>query len=475
MYKHAENAVVSGTGGRRRVAALLLVATLLLGGAPGCAALSNPVGDAVPVRLVPPEFLAPSRDGEQTVPLTLLSQPHPSEYQIASGDTLGIVIDGVLGDRNQSLPFHVAAPVQIHDQRRLPASLGYPITVQEDGTVTLPNLTAPVSVRGLTIARAVAVIRKAYIDNKLIKEDSNERVLVTLLDRRREHILVFRQEAAGLVNGPDGVTASSKRGTGVEVDLPAYENDVLHALAQTGGLPGLDAYNEIVIFRNCFQDGAAREVIRKGLEAQPPKHGPLPLVPGAQAVRIPLRLPPGVPLPISPEDVVLHTGDVVFLEGRDPQVFHTAGLLPPGTHFLPRDYDLDVIAAITQVRGPLMNGAFAVSNLSGALIAPGLGNPSPSLLLVIRRTPRGGQVPILVDINQALRDPRERILVQAGDVLILQEKPEEALTRYFTQTFLNFNLLWEPIHSRFATGVLDVSAPDRLPGRIGTVNITPPQ
>jgi hypothetical protein len=64
-----------------------------------------------------------------------------------------------------------------------------------------------------------------------------------------------------------------------------------------------------------------------------------------------------------------------------------------------------------------------------------LGNPSPSLLSVIRKTPNGGQLNIRVDLNRALRDPRERILVQAGDVLILQETPGEAIARYFSQTF----------------------------------------
>ena len=32
-------------------------------------------------------------------------------------------------------------------------------------------------------------------------------------------------------------------GTGQIIDLPAYQNDVLTALARTGGLPGTDAKN----------------------------------------------------------------------------------------------------------------------------------------------------------------------------------------------------------------------------------------
>jgi hypothetical protein len=179
---------------------------------------------------------------------------------------------------------------------------------------------------------------------------------------------------------------------------------------------------------------------------------------------------PGSPLPFGPNDVVLQTGDVVFLEARDEQVFFTGGLLPPGQYILPRDQDLDVVEAVSRVRGPLFNGAFGGSNLSGALIQPGIGNPSPSLLVVLRRTPGGGQVPIVVDLREALKHPEERILVKAGDVLMLQERPGEAVARYMSQTFLNFDVAWEFLHSAHSSGVMDVAAPERLPQRVFTIN-----
>src|SRR5207253_38572 len=110
---------------------------------------------------------------------------------------------------------------------------------------------------------------------------------------------------------------------------------------------------------------------------------------GGPVTRIPLRTPHGQLPAMRPEDVVLHTGDVVFLEARDAELFYTGGLLPPGAHVLPRDHDLDVIEAIALVRGALFNGAFGGSNLSGTLLQGGLGNPSPSLLAVVRRAPDG--------------------------------------------------------------------------------------
>jgi hypothetical protein len=383
-----------------------------------------------------------------------------------------VYIEGFLGDRNLPLPIHVAPQVQVREQRRLPAATGYPVPVHEDGTITLPLLD-PVLVQGKTVAEAQAAIRELYIKKQLLKPDQ-ERILVTLLNSRQYHILVLRQEAAGFNFGPEGLISTGKRGTGHGVDLFAYENDVLHALTQTGGLPGLDALNEVIIFRGCFRDDQERAALAQQYASLPPGcNFPAPANHGGPIIRIPLRYPPGEQPPIHPADVVLQTGDVVLVEARDNDFYYTAGLLPSGEHVLPRDYPLDVLRAVVQARGPLFNGAIATNNLSGNLIAPGIGNPSPSLLVVLRQMPNGAQLPILVDINRAILDPRERILVQAGDVLILQEEPGEALTRYFTQTFLNFNLFWQVIHDRFVTGVIDVSAPDRLPNRLGVVNVGP--
>jgi protein involved in polysaccharide export with SLBB domain len=457
----------------------MFAAVFLLGGLSGCAALSNPVGDAVPVRKVPPELLGGTKDVAHTIPLSLLGQPQPDAYRLARGDTLAVFIDGILGDRTGLLPVNVAPPIQIPDQRRLTPSLGYPVTVQPDGTVALPRLEKPLFVEGMTLAQARDAIRDTYGKAGLIKP-ALDRVLVSLLQPRQTEVLVFRQERANFALLPPstGLFATTRRGTGHLVQLPAYENDVLHALTLTGGLPGLDCYNEVIIQRACFRDRAAAAAMLGHADAT--KGGtaaaavpPTGLLPGQAVVRIPLRLPPGQPLPVHPEDVVLHQGDVVFLEARDDEVFYSGGLLPPGAFILPRDHDLDVVSAVALVRGPLINGDFGGSNLSGDLVKPGIGNPSATLLVVVRRTPGGGQVAIKVDLGRALRDPRERIPVHPGDVLILQEKPEEALARVFTQTIFNFDIFAQVFHSRFATGVLDVSAPDRLPGRLGTVNTTP--
>src|SRR5438094_9273778 len=84
----------------------------LLGVLSGSAALTNPVADAVPVRKVPPEFLAPSHDDEKTVPLTLLGMPAPATYRLAPGDVLGVSIEKSQGAPILPTQLHVALPLQ---------------------------------------------------------------------------------------------------------------------------------------------------------------------------------------------------------------------------------------------------------------------------------------------------------------------------------------------------------------------------
>jgi protein involved in polysaccharide export with SLBB domain len=429
------------------------------------------------VRHLPPELLVPSKEGECTIPLTLLRQPPVETYRLAAGDILGVYVEGYLGDRNQPLPLHIYQPFQNLNryQRRFPPSVGYPVTVQQDGTISLPSV-PPIAVAGLSLREAREAVRNLYLKKELIQPE-NDRIFVTLLQGRDYQVLVLRQEASAFSLGLEGPVVNSKRGSGLVLDLPAYENDVLHALTQTGGLPGLDACNEIIIMRGGFRDACDRDALLKRLETTRADANPLQALGlGGEIIRIPLRLPGGAKPHIRPEDVILHTGDVVFVEAKEDGYFYTGGLLPPGKHLLPRDHDFDVVEAVAQVRGPLINGDFGGSNLSGDLVKPGIGNPSATLLVVVRRTPGGGQVPIRVDLGRALRDPNERIRLQAGDVLILQETPGQAFTRYFTQTFLNFDIFWRVINTRNVTGALDVSAPDRLPGRLGTVTtVAPPR
>jgi hypothetical protein len=426
----------------------------------GCAALTNPVLNGVPVRRLPTEVLSgPRREGLQTIPLSLLRQQQPEEYILAPGDVMGVFIPGIfsLTSEDQPLPTPpVYFPSRIDPLGSgLPPSLGYPISIRKDGTIALPFVD-PIRLEGLTVEEANEVVRKTYLDRRLL-QPGREAVFVTLMQPRQIRVLVFRQEVGGFAAGGRGDIAASnvKQGTGHIVDLRAYDNDVLNALAYTGGLPGLDAFDGAYIFRG----GQSNAVLTQRLEAMQAKPNLSSLADlNVETVYIPTRWPPETPLPFKPEDVVLQTGDVVLFEARNRDLFYTGGLLPAGEHALPRDYDLDVVEAVAQIRGTILNGAFGGSTFTGELIPPGIGNPSPSALTVIRRTPGGGQVSISVDLNRALRDPRERILVQADDVLILQETVGEAMARYFTEVF-NFTLVSRAITRSSTTGVATLSTP----------------
>jgi hypothetical protein len=438
----------------------------------GCAAITNPVANGVPVRRLPPELLSEPKEGARPLPLSLLRQKPPKQYALGAGDVLAVWVEGVLGERNQ-IP-----PVNFPESHSLPPAVGYPVTLRSDGTVALPFV-EPVALQGLSIEEAQAAVRNAYTKEKIL-QPGRERVLVSLLRRRVEQVLVFREDAGGqggagpstgtttrsfgVTFGPGGTAGSLKRGTGFAVDLPAYENDVLHALAQTGGLPGLDAANEVVIQRGYFQDVLDREALVRELQAQPTPHPTLSSARGergartGQTVRIPLRLRPGDVPSIEPEDIILHTGDIIYIEAREAEFFYTGGLLPPGQFVIPRDYDLDVVQAVSLVGGPLVSGGLNPINLSGTFIVGGIGFPSASLVSIIRRTPNGGQMAIRVDLNRALRDPRERILIQPKDVVLLQETSEEAFARYFTAVF-KFNFFWQLIHGPHESGTTTVALP----------------
>jgi hypothetical protein len=417
----------------------------------GCASLTNPTADGIPVRHLPPELLARPRAEEKPIPLTLLRQEPPDVYRLGPGDVLGVFVAGILGEPNQPIPVRYA------ETGNAPPALGYPLPVREDGKLPLPRV-APLKVEGMTVAEAQEAIRKAYVGPPQLINPENAQIIVTLQRPRHYRVLVVREDSGGpIINQTSGligttstIVGNAKRGYGVALDLPAYENDVLNALTRTGGLPGLDALNEVFVQRGGAR-GAARPTIMPGPQpdafgcpdgsgvggcAGPGGAGPDG---DGAGIRIPLRLRPGEEIPFTARDVILNEGDVVVIRARDAELFYTGGLLGSGEYILPRDHDLDVMQAVALVHATLFNGGLNTNNFTGAVTATGLGNPSPTLLTVIRRTACGGQVVIKVDLNRAAVEPRERILVQPGDVLVLQETLPESITRYVTQVFrLNF-------------------------------------
>ena len=447
---------------------IVLAASL---GLAGCSSVTNPVADGIPVGRVRSELLARSKEDMRDIPVLLLRR-HPIEiYKVGPGDTLGIVIDAILGSSEQ------VVPVRPGENPDAPPSIGYPVPVRDDGTIALPHI-PPIYVQGMSISEIEIAMRKAYTEtNKIINDPKKFNAIVTLQRKRTAKILVIRQDSGGstavsnqTIFGSTSVQSSPKRGTGQLLELPIGENDVLTALAKTGGLPGIDAINEVVIERSRPETSPAGDgkdakdakdaVAKVPADAKNPgaSEPKAPVKYVKQYIRIPLRLRPGDPFPFTEEDIILQSGDVVFIAARDADVYYTAGLLGAGQYALPRDTDLDVIQAICVVRGPLLNGAFSGNNLQGSVVNTGIGVPNPSRVTILRKTAGGGEMRIKVDLNVAFRDIRQRPLIQSGDIIVLQQSPGEALVAYITQV-LKIDTIIHAISSKTVTSDVTTSVP----------------
>jgi hypothetical protein len=60
---------------------------------------------------------------------------------------------------------------------------------------------------------------------------------------------------------------------------------------------------------------------------------------------------------------------------------------------------------------------------------------------VIRELPCGSQIAIKVNLNRALQNPGERILIQPKDVIVLRYTLEEEVGNVFL-SLIQFNFLW---------------------------------
>jgi hypothetical protein len=322
-------------------------------------------------------------------------------------------------------------------------AVGLPMEVSLEGTLALP-LIPPLKVEGLTLPEASEQIRRAYAVDRKILEQGRERILISLIRPRVNRILVVRDD----VNNPFPVyqpqgnaSLLSRRGNGTVIDLPAFENDVLHALTTTGGLPGVDAYSTIWIFRSRTLPGTVDTFKRQVDSGQQPERLFEDAKTERSTIRIPLRVYPGEPLPFSEEDVILEAGDVVYLETRQSEYFFSGGLLPAGQVVLPRDYDLDVIGALALATGSTGGPAGGVS--AAAFNFKGPYNPGdvipPTRVLILRTLATGEQIQIRIDLKKAMHDPGERLIIAPGDVVMLYYKPGEVIGNY-ALNFVTFNV-----------------------------------
>lgn len=430
-------------------------AVLLASSLTGCAAFTNPVANGIPVHLVPDELLAESREQYESVDLAMLRQPPVEKYILDVGDTLGIYVERIIGD--ESTP----PPVNLPSTPDEPPAIGFPFAIRADGTISLP-LVDPIVVTGKSIEEAEEAVKEAYRAKEILPVDEvNPRIIVTLLRPRTVRVLVVREDGStpqitvqnqSLRGFGSSRTSISGGGgsTGNALELPIGQNDLLTALTSTGGLPGVGAEQEVVIYRGYATGDALDGSYLNGL---PIESGATTDAAGIRRViRVPLRKRCGLTVTVPREHVILQDGDIITITAREPELYYTGGLLPASEVGLPLDYDLNVVEAVLRANGPLVNGGINGNNLNGAIVGTGLGNPSPSQLSLLRKLPNGQQVNILIDLNEALRDPRQNILVQNHDILLLQENRDEAFTRYFNGSLFQMDLFFRWLNRADATG-----------------------
>lgn len=315
------------------------------------------VSGGIPASSLPDEFRMPIRTGGAPLNYTMLTTPPPADYLLGPNDVIEVNVADLF-------PNGDFRPMNV--------------TVMGSGHVQLP-LVGPVEVSGMNLAQAQAAITRAYANGYF----NSPRVSVALTQKATYSVVVL-----GKVGHP-GVT-----------ELPRYENDVAHAIAQAGGLAE-DAADTIEVHRRA--------------------HGVNP-----EVVTIPLR--GANAFSFGPNDVVLYPGDVVVIPGRRNDVFYVVGKLSTtnnvrfstslqarefGNGFLlPRDREIDVVTAVAMA----------------GYIDP---IDSPTTVTVQRYIP--GEKPLLirVDLIKARYCREENVNICPGDIVYLNPDAQW----YFRRTF----------------------------------------
>ncbi len=360
--------------------------------------------NAIPAAFLPSEMTALPKEYMVPIEWTRLRRPPVREHIVGPEDVLGVYVEEVL-------PSEKASPTLFFPGQQESPSMGQPMRVQADGTIFLP-LVGTTDLAGLTLPQATEKIRAAYLDKQILKE--KQFVNVELIKARTVKVFVVRDDTV------IETVASTERRKTMALELPLFENDVLHALSASGGLPSEDAYNEIWVLRGATISESQTFDMIDQITDQLSENDTIAA--SSELIRIPLRACPGQELPFSPDDIVLNDGDVVFIESR-MEFYLTGGLIEGGQHLLPRDEDIDVLEAMAMAGnnayGPV--GRAVGNNFRGG---PGALIP-PTRVVIVRKLKSGEQIKIAVDVRAALNDPNERVLIQDRDVIILEYRTHE--------------------------------------------------
>lgn len=382
----------------------LLLLIHALGLSTGCSSILFKI-KGVPASEIPDSLRPATRNDRIPIDYRLLGQIPPEVYRVNSGDVLGVAVDGIFPFSPPTAP-PSALPVNFPDSGNpMPPSTGFPVVVQQDGTIQLPGID-PFSVRMMTIEEIRRTIADAYRKSRVIR-DEKIFPIVSLIKTRTYNVSVIRRD---LDMGSQSI------------QLDAYRNDILHALLKSGGLPGEKAKDQVTILRYSPLASSANPV-GETIPTQVPTDAERVTYWDA-AQTIPLTIPVGTAIYFPLSGSILNEGDIMYIENRETEVFYTAGMIPAGQHLLPRDYDIDIFEAMSIAGYSYGSGGAAGGNLIG------ITGVSPTQLFVFRKGPDGNQITIKVDLEKAICDPRERLIVKAGDKLLLRYNPKEEVANF---------------------------------------------
>lgn len=419
----------------QRPATIVVFFVLLAIGVTGCSSISR--RETVSPYCFSNGMYGGPRSELAPINLVRLRQDPPAVYMLGPGDILGIYIEGVLaGSNTNNNQQSEMLPIIQSDWADIPAAIGYPIRIRDDGTLSLP-LVAPIMAEGLTIAQLEDAIRKAYVEDNKLLQPGADRIILTLMKPRTYKVLVIREDIDPSVHPrqtkeSEFVIGSERTGAAKAVELRAYENDVLHALSESGGLPGVNAKNELIVLRGTFDEAQDLAPILDDIDSYVRVSDDKSKDP-ENVIRIPLRANPGEkPQELRQQDVILGDGDIVFIQSRDAEVFYTGGLLKGGQHPIPRDYDLDVLGAMAMAGGSIAAAAGG-ANIDG--FGSGVGSIFPPTRVLVMRVVDGRQQTIEIDARRAMSDPHQRILIEPNDFIVLEYRPSEVVMNTILSTF----------------------------------------
>jgi protein involved in polysaccharide export with SLBB domain len=463
----------------------LLVVLLLT----GCSAIYHPYTRTIEHKM---EVLSRMPKAEQrSIDLRLLGQTPPAEHLVSDGDILGVYIEGNHAAGSSEMP------VRFPDDRNVAPAIGYPTPVRNGGMIRIPHV-GVLKVAGMTVWQIEELIRHQLTTGPkaTVQADKTE-IHVSMMWKRAVNVMVVRQEEVSPMHliAPSSGTDADRR-SGQVVELPAFRNDVLNALLETGGFPKTQAENAVYIFKrhdrqragidaapmvaqvpfgsqqpflapSAIQQAAYNSFVPGGIQqlnyavnsaTLPPLlrggHTEPMMAPNIQqpacqtcvpdsrhpnAVRIPLTLADGELLPFSQEDVILEDGDIVLVESREDEHFFTSGLLGGGQYALPANQDIDVLDAVLLAdtysrRSQLSSPTRAVGGVSVLNRDVTVG---ASRVVIERKSADGRVEQFRVNLYKAMKDPDQRVLVEPGDRVSLEYTAVEACMAFFERHLLD--------------------------------------